>query len=140
MANTGLTAGIARLRQNIEQFDDDYEDTINGLVIDQAVEGETWMKTHAHWKDNDGNRKDRTPGAAREALSTTPDIAGNTKSILFSHGVNYGIWLETKRHGKFEIILPAVLHIGRILMEKTEGSLAKGSSLRQSRFIERPEE
>ncbi|KLO25924.1 hypothetical protein ABW16_21555 [Mycolicibacter heraklionensis] len=98
------------------------------------------MKTHARWDDNDGNRNDRTPGAARAGLSTTPDVAGDTKSILFSHGVNYGIWLETKHHGKFEIILPAVLHIGRILMEKTEGSLAKGTNLRQSRFIERPEE
>jgi len=133
-------AGLARLRENIEQFDDDYEDTINALVIEEAEVGEAWMKENARWRDNDGNRKDRVPGAAREGLNTTPDVSGDTKTILFSHGVNYGIWLEIKHHGKFEIILPAVLHIGEELMAKTEGTLAKGTNLRQSRFFERPED
>lgn len=136
MANTGMTAGLAKLRHNVEQLDDDYEDTLNGIVIEEAEAGEVWMKAHARWKDDDGNRKDRVPGAARAGLNTVPDVGGDQKSILFSHEVDYGIWLETSQNGKFEIIMPAVLHIGNELMRKTEGSLSKGSNLRLSRFIE----
>ncbi|WP_152967034.1 hypothetical protein [Mycobacterium heckeshornense] len=127
MADNRFAAELAKLRDNTKQVASDYEHTLNDLIIDAAVEGETYMKEHAPWRDDTGNRKDRTPGAARAGLFTVPDIEGDHKAIVFSHSVDYGIWLEIKNNGKDEIIMPSVKTIGEKLMEGTEGSLNIGA-------------
>jgi len=117
-----LNSGLARLRNNIEQLSDDYEGDVDDLMIEAAMRGQAFMRAHAPWRDNDGNR-DRTPGAARRELFTIPDVGGDHKEIIFSHGVNYGIWLETKHSGRDEIIMPSVLAVGEGLMKTLEGSI-----------------
>lgn len=129
MADSKFAAELAKLRDNAKAVAGDYEQQLNDKIIDAAVEGETYMKEHAPWRDDTGNRKDRSPGAARAGLFTVPDIEGRTKEILFSHSVDYGIWLETKNSGKYEIIMPSVKHIGEQLMASTEGSLTTRSGM-----------
>lgn len=123
MALGKLHAGLARMHANVEKLNLEYNQDIDSMIIDAAVKGEEYMKENAPWEDNDGNRNDRTPGEARDSLFTVPDVAGDHKEILFSHGVNYGIWLEANYSGRYEIVMPAVKAIGDQLMQSTEGSL-----------------
>lgn|GEM_PF-6843821 len=113
---------LERLRGNIIDLSEGYEDDVDDLMIEAALRGESFMKKNAPWDDNDGNR-DRKPGAARRGLFTVPDIGGDHKEIIFSHGVDHGIWLETKHSGRDQIIMPTVLAIGEGLMESLEESI-----------------
>ncbi|ANW67625.1 hypothetical protein BCA37_10770 [Mycobacterium sp. djl-10] len=88
-----------------------------------AADGEDRMKQNAPWRDSDGNRDDRTPGQARAALHTSTNLSGSHKTITFSHGVDYGIWLETSNHGKDQIIMPTIAVMGKELMKSLRGTL-----------------
>lgn len=118
-----LSSGMVKLRDNVRAVEPDYERVVNSLMTIAAVEGEARMKERAPWKDSEGNRDDRTPGQARAALFTATDLAGTHKSILFSHGVDYGIWLEISNNGKDQIIMPTIAAMGKSLMKSLRGSL-----------------
>ena len=124
-----LNSGLVKLRDNVRDVKPDYEKVVNSLMTLTAVEGEARMKERAPWKDSEGNRDDRTPGAARAGLNTATDLAGSHKTILFSHGVDYGIWLEISNHGKDQIIMPTVAAMGKQLMKSLRGTL---SALREN--------
>lgn len=118
------------MRYNTAELGPHYNEFLDDQIKEAAVEGTVYMKGHAPWKDNTGNRKDRIPGAARALLSAEPTDSAlehnhSHKEITFSHGVWYGIFLETKRHGKFAIIMPAVKAVAESLMAKLEDSLAR---------------
>lgn len=79
------------------------------MVVDvNASRGEAYMKTNAPWTD-------RT-GAARTGLHTVTSHSHSSHSILFSHTMDYGIWLEVKNSGEYEIIMPSIRETGRQLM------------------------
>lgn len=120
---TELNAGIAKLRDNVRDVGPDYEKVVNATMTLAADEGETRMKERAPWSDNTGNRDDRQPGQARAALFTATNLTGTHKSIYFSHGVDYGIWLEISNHGQHQIIMPTVAFMGRKLMKSLRGTL-----------------
>lgn len=123
MALGSFQAQLAKLRENARNVSVEYNGDLDDMMIDAAIKGEAFMKENAPWEDNDGHRKDRTPGEARASLFTVPDLEGDHKEIVFSHGVDYGIWLETNYSGRYEIIMPAVKAIGDALMAATDGSL-----------------
>jgi hypothetical protein len=102
----------------------DYEKVIDAFMTLTAVQGEARMKEKAPWRDSTGNRKDRVPGEARAGLFTGTDLQGSHKSIRFSHGVDYGIWLEISNHGKDQIIMPTVAAMGKELMKNLRGTLS----------------
>lgn len=121
---------MTQLRANTAALGPRYDQHIDRLCEEAAAEGVIYMKGHARWKDSTGNRKDRVPGAARAGLftafqSSLLQFAHTHKEILFSHGVNYGIWLETKHNGKFAIIMQSVKAVGESFMAKLEGSLTR---------------
>jgi hypothetical protein len=118
-----LKAGIVKLADNCRQVEPDYDRVINSFMTLAAVDGEAQMKEKAPWKDSEGNRDDRTPGQARAALFTATNLAGTHKSILFSHGVDYGIWLEISNNGKDQIIMPTIAASGKKLMKSLRGTL-----------------
>jgi hypothetical protein len=121
---TLLNSGLVKLANNCRDVKPDYEKVIDSFMVLTAVAGEEQMKEKARWRDDGGNRKDRVPGEARAALSTTTDLARPDKRIRFSHGVDYGIWLEISNHGKFQIIMPTVAAQGRKLMKNLRGTLS----------------
>jgi hypothetical protein len=125
-----LSRGLTQLRVNTAALGPHYDRFLDDLCDEAVVEGTVYMKTHARWRDDTGNRKDRIPGAARAGLSAVRSDDsqylqfGHThKEIVFSHGVSYGIWLETKHHGKFAIIMQSVKAVGESFMAKLEQSL-----------------
>lgn len=135
MAKNGRASrsrGLEQLRINTAALGPHYNEHIDRLCNEATVEGAVYMKTHARWRDNDGNRKDRVPGAARAGLHAY--VGGGQlqhdhghKEITLSHGpdIYYGIFLETKDHGKFAIIVQSLKAVGESLMAKLEGSLAR---------------
>lgn len=124
-----LNSGIVKLRDNCAAVKPDYEKVVDAFMTLAAVQGEAAMKEKAPWRDDGGNRKDREPGEARAALFTGTDLEGTHKRIRFSHGVDYGIWLEISNHGKYQIIMPTVAASGKQLMKSLRGTL---SALREN--------
>lgn len=123
-----LSRGLTQLRLNVAEFGEKYDDYLDDQIRASAVEGTAYMKTHAPWNDSTGNRKDRVPGAARAGLKAEPTKSRLTfghshKEITFSHSEWYGIFLETKRHGKNQVIMPSVKVIAERFMAKLSGSL-----------------
>lgn len=119
-----LNSGLVKLADNCRAVRPDYEKVIDSFMLLTAVQGEGQMKEKAPWNDNDGNRNDRTPGAARAGLNTATNLTGSHKTIRFSHGVDYGIWLEISNHGKDQIIMPTVAAMGKKLMKNLRGTLS----------------
>lgn len=127
-----LSRGLTKLRANVAALGPRYGEHLNHMCDEAAVEGTVYMKTHARWKDNTGNRKDRVPGAARAGLVATHSNDSDLlryghahKEIVFTHGVNYGIWLETKHNGRFAIIMQSVKAVGESFMAKLTESLKR---------------
>lgn len=119
-----LNSGLVRLSNNCRAVKPDYEKVINAFMELTAVQGEAQMKAKAPWRDSFGNRDDRVPGAARAGLNTATNLAATHKTIRFSHGVDYGIWLEISNHGKDQIIMPTVAAMGKKLMKNLRGTLS----------------
>jgi len=96
------------LKRNIDELDRKVDMGVRIIVDMNASRGESFMKTNAPWTD-------RT-GAARAGLHTSTAHSPSEHSILFAHTMDYGIWLEVKNSGEYEIIMPSVKHTGRQLM------------------------
>lgn len=96
------------LKRNIRELDRKVDGAIRLIVDLNGSRGEGFMKTNAPWTD-------RT-GAARSGLHTVTSHSQSGHSILFAHTMDYGIWLEVKNSGEYEIIMPSVRETGRQLM------------------------
>lgn len=72
-------------------------------TAEQQIEAE--MRNEAPWAD-------RT-GAARAGLTATTTQADGVVSLVLSHGVSYGFWLEVIQNGRFAILGPTIERHGR---------------------------
>lgn len=74
---------------------------VKAIALRHAPAIENWMKTNASWTDRTGN--------ARQTLHTAVETeAHEMVSIVLSHGMDYGIYLELRNAGKYAIIGPAL--------------------------------
>jgi hypothetical protein len=74
---------------------------IFAIAQSYTPEIENWMKANAVWTDRTGN--------ARQGLwSDAEQIVNQSVEVIFSHGVDYGKWLELIQAGKYAIIAPAL--------------------------------
>lgn len=62
---------------------------------------EAYAKTNAPWTD-------RTANARQSLHAWTEELAGDTVRLWLSHGVQYGIYLETRYAGRYAIIWPTI--------------------------------
>lgn len=92
-----LTPSLQRLLPKIDAAVD--------LVFDRyEPESETYMRTHAPWKDNTGN--------ARNGLFAKHDAEPMVEHRLtLYHTMPYGYWLEVRWSGKYAIIGPTMLEL-----------------------------
>lgn len=74
----------------------------------QARRSESFMRANAPWTDRTSN--------ARNGLKAIPQSSGTSHSILLTHSMPYGIWLEVRWSGKYGIIPEAVRQGGQELM------------------------
>lgn len=84
------------------------ERMITSLIEYHATRGESYMRKSARWRDQTSN--------ARNGLHTSTLHTTKQHTIVFAHGVNYGIWLEVRWAGKYAVILPSVQKTGAEVM------------------------
>ena len=96
-------------------------------VVDKGVQAtvkyyepiaEAALKERAPWTDRTGN--------ARNGLAARAILGDGEHSLILFHQVPYGIYLETKNGGKYQVIMPVARDIGKQMMgtiNKMLGSL-----------------
>lgn len=96
-----LFAGMARYEQRVK-------DTIRQVAQFWQVKFEKYAKENARWKDQTAN--------ARQSLHAwVEELAHDTVALWLSHGVDYGIYLETRYAGRYAIIWDTIeAHLNQI--------------------------
>lgn len=93
-------------------------DTLIGITVaNAAAKGNEYLKEDAPWSD-------RT-GMARASISATYHHEKSKHTILFAHGVSYGIWLEVANSGRYQVIMPTVRKTSHSLMRDFEHLMRK---------------
>lgn len=105
------------LQNNLNNLDDVIDRNVHAIIEYYSSLGEAKMKNDAPWTD-------RT-GAARVGLHTNTAHHGGTHQIVFAHSVPYGIWLEIKNSGRYEVIMPTVRFIGARVMHSLSGVMGR---------------
>jgi hypothetical protein len=88
------------LTTRIDQFDSKAKRAM--LVAGKAVapQAESHMKQNAPWTDQSGN--------ARDGLKADAEASANNVTVYLYHRVPYGVYLETRWSGKYQIINPTI--------------------------------
>lgn len=92
------------------------------IAHEQAAEMQAYARSNAPWQD-------RT-GAARAGLTATVEETGPIGTIVLSHGVDYGIWLEVANGGRFAIIAPTIDVFGPKVMRSLQNMINLGHAAR----------
>lgn len=77
----------------------------------------TYARQNAPWSDQTGN--------ARNSLFATAERDAPVYRIIIGHGVPYGVWLEVRWSGRYQIIRPTVDHEAVELMRTVSTMYAK---------------
>lgn len=94
-----LRIELGEIKKNIALFDPRANDAIEKVFLFQQGRSEAYMKTNAPWTDQTSN--------ARNGLFASASRNGNEHTLVLSHSVSYGIFLETMQAGRYGIIVPA---------------------------------
>lgn len=100
MSEGDLKLDTKTISVNLQKLDRRMVLNIAGVMDYQATKTEFFMKTNAKWTDRTGN--------ARTGLHTVTKKQGNRFYMLLSHTASYGIWLEVRFSGRYEIIRPGL--------------------------------
>jgi len=96
------------LTSNLKTFPQKTERAIIAACEYGATRGEANMKRTAPWTDQTSN--------ARNGLFTKTEHSPGLHRIIFAHAVNYGIWLEVRWSGRYQVIMPNVRKTGAEVM------------------------
>lgn len=96
-----LRIELGEIRHNLGRFDDRANDAIAKVFKYQENASENYMRSNAPWTDRTTN--------ARNGLFSHADREATHHSLLMSHSVSYGIYLETMQTGRYGIIVPTWL-------------------------------
>lgn len=105
------------LRPGVKGFPIRVNRAITAATEYGATRGEAYMKRGARWADQTGN--------ARAGLHTSTEHSATVHRIIFAHSVYYGIYLETRWSGRYQIIVPALQDTGQEVM-RALGKLIAG--------------
>lgn len=88
----------------LEKLDPKMKSALTMYARTRANQIEAYMKEHRKWTDRTGD--------AKTLLNTR--VISNQKeiTIVLSHGVNYGIWLELAHEENYAVIKPTINSIG----------------------------
>jgi len=117
MARFEIDLGTVELKRKSKSLMAKHEQVVNETVVFGSQKGLEYMKNNAPWTDRTGN--------ARAGLFVVPNTREKVKTIVFSHTVSYGIWLEVRNNGKYQIIMPAVHRTGKQIMASLNRTLDK---------------
>lgn len=102
-----MTMNNREVSHNLKRLDESSKAAIRAIVDRRTAIGVGYMKVNAPWSDE--------TGAARSGLNGTAHHEETKHTIVFAHAVHYGIWLEVKNSGRYEIIMPTVREQARQL-------------------------
>ena len=94
----------SELEWALRQFDSRAERALHAATDYFAGQTEDYAKMHAPWNDQTGN--------ARNGLAARAVNGPGVGAIVLYHQVPYGIWLETRWSGRYQTIVPTLMHIG----------------------------
>lgn len=92
------------------------------IAYEQAEKMEQYAKANAPWTDRTGD--------ARERLHATVEETGPIGTIVLSHGVDYGLWLEIANGGRFSIIPQTIDVFGPQVMRSLQNMINLGHAAR----------
>lgn len=112
-------SGDDRMRANMQAYGDRVRFAVEQVAKYWSAVLEKYAKEQATWTDRTANARQSLRGyVSTEAPSGYPnprDLARHTVAIYLSHGVHYGIFLETRFQGQYAIIAPTLqAHYGKI--------------------------
>jgi hypothetical protein len=102
-----LRTNVAEFGPKVNKFLTVTTDFAKGKGVDQ-------MKLKAPWTDRTGQARASLNGSTAHEGSGPLGFTRHT--ITFAHGKDYGIWLEIANSGRFQIIMPTVVAIGKACM------------------------
>lgn len=103
-----------KLNSNLDALPGAVDKLISKTIDFHAARGESIMKTQAPWTDRTVN--------ARNSLHTKTVHDKTHHELILAHGMRYGFWLEVRWAGKWGIVLPTLLPLGKDVM----GTLNRG--------------
>jgi len=98
---SNFTFDLSGINRGLEQYMARVSVAIRRVAEYYAPILENYAKTNAPWTDRTAN--------ARQSLHTfVEELSRNVVALYLSHGMNYGIHLETRYAGRYAIIWPTI--------------------------------
>lgn len=112
-------AGILNLQTNMQTYTTALDEH-RVLAMDRIAEDmEEWARANAPWEDQSGDARSTLQGSAEH------DEDRHVSTATISHGVDYGVWLETRFGGRFAVILPTIMVFAGRLAEYEVSALVE---------------
>lgn len=105
------------LLDQLKTFNARMDRVLTAATAYHATRAVGYARTHAPWTDRTSN--------ARNGLFAKAERDRPYYRIIIAHGVPYGIWLEVRFAGRYQIIRPTVDHEGPELMKTASMAYAK---------------
>ena len=95
-------AGPNTLIQGLEEYQRKVMYAIEQVALYWGPVMETAAKQDAPWTDRTAN--------ARQSLhyEVVPDLSRDIVELYLAHGMEYGLWLEVRWAGKYQILWPTI--------------------------------
>lgn len=111
--------GDKELMKFINETDQRVKRVITGEFMYHSDIATMHAKVNAPWTDRTSN--------ARNGLHSGVSVDVNQEfwELYLAHSVFYGIYLETRFSGKYQIIAPTILFIGKLIIDRMSSAFDK---------------
>lgn len=96
------------LTVSLNHFNAQAQRALAATMAYHAPRAEAYAKKNAPWRDRTSN--------ARNGLFAVPRVSPPKYQIIVGHSVPYGVWLEIRWSGRYQIIRPTVENEGAEVM------------------------
>lgn len=106
---SGVRWDARQLEVALKVFDPMVDRAVTAAMAYHATRAVAWARQNAPWIDRTTN--------ARNGLFTRAERNAPIYRIIVAHSVPYGVWLEVRFNGRYQIIRPTVDHEGPEVMK-----------------------
>jgi hypothetical protein len=100
--------GVQRIKQGMQTYEQKVRGAIVAVAQYWAAVFEKYAKEEAPWTD-------RTANARQSLHAWIEELSNDTVELWLSHGMEYGVFLETRFAGRYQIIWPTIeAHLSEI--------------------------
>jgi len=116
--------GLEVLIENARSRGDSVVEAVEEVARQLPEEMVRYAQTMAPWEDRTGEARRRLQ--ARVFIDSERGIV----VLYLGHGVPYGVHLETMQGGRFQIIMPTILHFEQLVIERVASANAMGRNIK----------